>query len=275
MSAPIGVLTNMGSIRGTRQLGLTSRKLQNSMAKLSSGLRVRSAADDAAGMAVATNFMAQTRSQVQAQRNANDAVALLQTAESAFGTIADIMIRMRELGVQAANDTYTDTDRAYLDTEFQQLVSEVDRISAVAEFNGITLLDTAQTLTFQVGIMNTGNDQITVGLQQVNSTFLKVNGGTLATAGDAQNIIDAVDEGLQALSTERSVLGATINQLTWASDSVGVAHENLTQALSQIRDVDITTESATYTGQNILMQSGVSMLAQANQLPNLALQLLG
>lgn len=276
----IGILTNQSSISAARNLAISSRELGKSTGKLSSGLRIQSASDDAAGMAVATGFRAITRSQVQAQRNANDGVAMLQTAESAYGSVADILIRMRELSVQAANDTLTDTDRSFLDTEYQQLITEVDRIAAVTEYNGILVLDGtagdgAGLTTFQIGVRNNaGNDQLEVQLDAMDSTLVKINGTDIAVLANAQGAIDSIDSGLEQLSTRRSTLGAAINQLTLAADSLGVAHENLSGALGQIRDVDITTESARFAGQNVLMQSGVAMLAQANQQPNLALNLL-
>jgi flagellin len=275
MAAPIGILTNVASINASRNLSTTSRELGMSMNKLSSGLRITGAADDAAGIAVATGFEATTRSQVQAQRNANDGAAMLQTAEGAYGQIADIMIRMRELAVQASNDTLTDSDRGYLNTEFTQLVAEIDRVSAVTEFNGLGLLDAANTYTYQIGTDNDTNHQLKVDLVQVNAAFVKVDAAKVETLADAQAALDSIDEGLVELNEERAVVGASINQLTWASDSLGVANENLSRALSQIRDVDIARESANFASRNVLMQSGVAMLAQANQQPNLALRLLG
>jgi flagellin len=265
----------MAAITGNRHLGITSRRQQESMGKLSSGMRIRSAADDAAGVAVATQFVARTRSQAQAQRNANDAIAMLQTAEGAYETVADIMTRMRELAVQAANDTLTDSDRGYIETEFGQLRSEIDRISEVTDFNNVGLLNAAQTLTYQVGADDSTDDRITIDLQVIDTNFLKVNASKVETVADAQAAITSIDEGLVELNEERALLGATMNQLQWAADGLGRAYENLTAALTQIRDVDIAQESAEFAGQTVLMNSGVAMLAQANQNPNLALRLLG
>lgn len=276
----IGILTNVNSIVAGNRVATTSRNLQTSMERLSSGMRVNSAADDAAGMSVATGLEATTRSLQQAQRNANDGAAMLQTAESAYGNVADILIRMRELAVQAGNDTLTDTDRGFLDTEFSQLVAEVDRISAVTEYNGINLLDGtagdgAGAVTLQIGSRNTADNQLSVTLQAVDSTFVKVNAAKVATLADAQAALDSIDSGLEELSTERSTVGAAINQLSWASESLGTANENLSQALSQVRDVDIASESAKFTSNQVLLNAGVSMLAQANGLPNMALRLIG
>lgn len=274
MSAPIGILTNLSSINANRHMSVTSRQLQASIAKLSSGMRITSAADDAAGVAVSTGFEAITRSQMVAQRNANDAVAMLQTAESAYDTVADVMIRMRELAIQASNDTLTATDRTYLDTEFQQLVSEIGRISNVTDFNGIQMLASDSTYTFQVGVRNSADDVLKVKLQKLDTTFVKVNAAKVGAITDAQTALTNIDAGLEALNTERASIGAAINQLTWSSESLGTQYENLSQALSQIRDVDITQESARLSGYQVLMQAGVSMLAQANQSPQLALRLL-
>lgn len=276
----IGILTNVNSVVAGNRVANSSRNLAKSMMRMSSGMRVNSAADDAAGMAIATGLKATTRSIQQAQRNANDGVAMLQTAESAYGNVSDILIRMRELAVQAGNDTLTDTDRGFLDTEYQNLISEVDRISAVTEYNGINLLDGTAgdgsgAVTFQIGSANDSNAQLQVTLSQVDSTAVKVNGGDITSLANAQTALDNIDAGLEAVSTERSTVGAAVNQLTWASESLGTTNENLSQALSNVRDVDIAAESAAFTSNQVIMQAGVSMLAQANQLPNLALRLIG
>jgi flagellin len=271
----IGILTNVSSISAANRVSVTSRNMARSMERLSSGMRINSAADDAAGVAVATGLEATTRSLQQAQRNANDAAAMLQTVEGAYGNVSDVMIRMRELAVQAANDTLTDSDRTNLNTEFTQLVSEIDRISEVTEFNGTSLMNAANTFTFQVGSKNDANHQLKVDLVQVDAAFLKVDAAKIETLADAQAALDSIDEGLVELNEERAVVGANINQLTWAADSLGVSNENLSRALAQIRDVDIAQESANFTSQQVLMQAGVSMLSQANAQPNLALRLLG
>lgn len=280
MAAPIGIKTNMGALQAQRNLGLTSRNLAQSQQRLSSGLRINSAADDAAGMAVSTGLESTIRSMNMAARNSNDAVAMLRTAEGAYETLTDMLIRMRELAIQAGNDTLTDTDRAYLDTEFLLLRTELDRLAAVTEYNNITLLDGTAgdgtgLLTFQVGVRNTGNDRIEVQLDAVDATSLKVNAAKVAQLGDAQTALDDIDGALTSIATNRASIGAAMNQITWAMDNLGIGAENLQLAQSQIRDVDVTEESANFTGAQVLLQAGVSVLGQANGIPNLALQLLG
>jgi flagellin len=280
------VNTNVASINAQRNLSRTGSALNKSLSRLSSGLRINSAADDAAGLAISENMKAQIRSMSQAERNANDGISLIQTAEGAESQMSDIMGRMRELAVQASNGTLGTTEKGFLNDEFQALTSEVDRISAVTEFNGTKLLDsTATAATLQVGFRNSTNDQISVSLEQIDSTTLgvgSIGGGTgtsaaLSTADlttAAAAAIDIVDQAITDLSTARAGLGATQNRLQVTVSNLQSSRENLSAANSRIRDVDIAQESANLTKQNILMQAGVSVLAQANQAPALALSLL-
>ncbi|NOY92523.1 MAG: flagellin FliC [Deltaproteobacteria bacterium] len=282
------VNTNVASINAQRNLSRTSNALNSSLSRLSSGLRINSAADDAAGLAISENMKSQIRSMSQAERNANDGISLIQTAEGAESQMSDILGRMRELSVQSANGTLGSTERGFLDKEFKSLVSEVDRISAVTEFNGTKLLDaTATTANLQVGFRNTANDQIAVALEQVDSSTLGVGsigggagGGTalsaalLDTAANASIAIGIIDASITDVSTARAGLGATQNRLQITVSNLQSSRENLSAANSRIRDVDIAKESANLTKQNILMQAGVSVLAQANQAPALALSLL-
>lgn len=280
MAAPIGIQTNVGSLVAQGNLAVTSRNLQSSISKLSSGLRIQSASDDAAGVAVAENLNATVRGFQQAQRNANDGIAMLQTAEGSYQAISDIMTRMRELAVQGANDSLTDTERAYLDTEFQALFTEVDRIAAVTEYNNIALLNGdgaggPATLTFQIGARNTANDQLLVNLNPQDTATLFAGAiPDVTTLANAQTSIDSIDAAFQTLATDRAGLGASINQLTSAVDQIGSTIENLSAAKSQIRDADVTHESADFTKNQVLMQAGVAMLAQANSTPNFALRLI-
>ena len=278
MATPLAIMTNVGSIKAQGAMQKTARSMQSSISKLSSGLRISSAADDAAGMAVSENLRAQNKGFQQALRNANDGIVMLQTAESAFQTQSDILVRMRELAVQSASDGLTDTERAYLDTEFTDLVSELDRVSDVTEYNGVNLLDgtagTAGTLTFQVGTRNTANDRITIALADQDATALGVNAAGVDSLANAQGAIDTIDTALESLATDRATIGSTINQLTMAVDHLGVTVENISAANSQIRDVDVAAESANFARSQVLQQAGVAMLAQANQSPSLALRLL-
>jgi flagellin len=276
----MAISTNIASINASRNLVVTGRNLNTSIERLSSGIKINSSADDAANVAVSESLNAQTKGFVQATENANDAIAIISTAEGSYNTISDILTRMRELAVQSASDGLTDTERAYLDTEFTQLISEMDRVSDVAEYNGIKLMDGtagdgAGLMTFQVGTRNTGNDQITLTLNDQDSNALLVNGLQVDNLTNSQSAIDAIDTALSTLATDRATLGSTINQLTMAVDNLGVTVENLNSAHSQILDTDVSTESARFTQNQVLMQAGVAMLSQANGVPNLALRLLG
>jgi len=280
MSSPLAINTNGASLGVQRNLSITGRSLNASIERLSSGVKINSAADDAANVAVSEGLRAQISGFKQAQENANDASAILATTEGSYNAVSDILARMRELSVQGASDGLTNNERAYLDTEFTQLISEIDRIASVAEYNGIKLMDGtagdgAGVMTFQVGTRNTANDQVSVTLASQDSTALAVNALQVDSLGNAQDSIAAIDTAIAALATDRSVLGATMNQLTAAVDNLGVTIENLSNGNSQIQDTDVAAESARFTQSQVLMQAGVSMLAQANSVPNLALRLLG
>ena len=278
MPTPLAIMTNVGSLSAQGNLNKTSRMMNQSIGRLSSGLRIQSSADDAAGMAVSEAMRSQLKGFQMALRNANDGISILQTAESAYQSQSDILVRMRELSVQGANDSISDTERAYLDTEFQDLIGELDRISDTTEFNGINLLDgtagTAGTMTFQVGTRNSVNDRITISLADVDATAVGVNASSVDTLANAQGAIADIDAALDTLATERSTLGSTINRLTAATDHLGSTIENYGAAVSQIRDTDMSAESAQFAKAQVLQQAGVAMLAQANALPNLALRLL-
>lgn len=280
MSSPMAINTNGASINAARNMTITGRNLNHSIERLSSGMKINSSADDAANVAVSEGLTAQTRGFQQASENANDAVAIISTAEGSYNTISDIMTRMRELAVQSASDGLTNTERAYLDTEFTQLISEIDRVSDVAEYNGIKLLDGtagdgAGLMTFQVGTRNTGNDQITLNLNDQDSAALVLDALQVDSLANSQDAIEAIDTAIATLATDRATLGSTINQLTAAVDNLGTTIENLQGANSQILDTDVSTESARFTQNQVLMQAGVAMLSQANGVPNLALRLLG
>jgi flagellin len=278
MPTPLAIMTNMGSIAAQKNLSASSRGMQKSIERLSSGLRLNSASDDAAGMAVATGLRAQLGGYQQASRNANDAVAIMNTAEGGLNTVSDTLIRMRELAVQSASDGVTDTERAYIETEFDDLVTEINRVSAVTEYNGIKLLNgtagASGAMVFQVGTRNTVNDRVNVTLSKMDSSALGVSGATLSTLGKAQSAIAQIDAGISVLSSHRATIGSTINTLDGAMSNLGNTIQNVSTAVSQIRDADIASESASFASSMVLQQAGVSMLAQANQAPNLALRLL-
>ena len=287
MATPLAINTNSGSLTAQRNLGSSHRSLQKSIARLSSGVRVSSAADNAAGMAISENMRAQQAGFRQAARNANDGVAVLQTAESGYQSISDLLVRMRELAVQSANDSVSDTERGYLDTEYQDLISEIDRISNVTEYNGVSLLDgtagslgaTTGTMTFQVGTRNSANDRISVTLTTQNASALGLGSGAAAdrisSLAGAQSAISVIDTALESLSTDRATLGSTINNLQSAVDNLASTIENYGNSLSQIRDTDMAEESASFSKSQVMQQAGVAMLSQANAQPNLVLRLLG
>ena len=280
MGTPLAINTNIGSLNVQRSLTFRGRLLNNSIERLSSGLKINSASDDAAGIAVSENLTAQTKGFKQALENANDAVSILSTAEGSYNTISDILIRMRELAVQSANDSLGTVERGYLNTEFTQLIGEITRVSDVSEYNGIKLLDGtggdgAGNFVFQVGTRNTANDRIGITLGDVDATSLGVNASTVDTLVNSQASIDAIDTALTALATSRATIGSTVNQLTASVDNLSVTIENLSAANSQIKDADLAAESADFTRNQVLMQAGTSMLSQANSIPQLALSLLG
>jgi len=232
-------------------------------------------------MAVSENMRAQLKGFQQAMKNANDGVAVLQTAESGYQSISDLLIRMRELAVQSANDSVSNTEREYLDTEFQDLIEEINRVSNVVEYNGIQLLDGTSgssgdgTMIFQVGTRDSTNDRITIKLQTQNATALSVETDAVSSQGNAQLAITAIDGALELLSTDRAEIGSTINTLNVAVDGLGSSIENYGNALSQIKDTDMAAESSAFSKNNVLQQAGVAMLSQANQTPNLVMRLLG
>lgn len=280
MSSPLAITTNVSSINAQRNLLRTGRLFNQSITRLSSGLKINSASDDAAGIAVSEGLRAQIRGFEQAIENANDGIAILQTAEGSYNSVSDLLIRMRELAVQSANDSLTDKERLYLDTEFEDLTTEITRVSNVAEYNGVLLLDGtagdgAGNMVFQVGTRNTLNDQIGITLGSQSAVTLGVDVLDINTLGTAQVAITEIDAALDTLATDRATIGSKINELTAAVDNLSLTVENLSTANSQIRDADIARESAAFTKNNVLMQSGVSMLSQANTVPQMALKLLG
>jgi flagellin len=277
----ISVLTNVASLNAQRNLTATQSALAASVGRLSSGMRINTAADDAAGLGISENLKANIRSLAQAQRNANDGISMSQVAEGSMNEMQGIVSRMRELAVQSANATLGNTERGYIQTEFVQLSDEINRISAVTDFNGQKLLDGSASigLNFQIGIQNTTNDRISMSITRLTtstlgSTTLHLSSASLDTAANAQAAIGTFDKAIQQLSQARAKVGATQNRMTVTVANLAVAQENLTAANSRIRDVDVAQESANLTKSQILSQAGLAVLAQANQLPQSALSLL-
>jgi flagellin len=273
--------TNIASINAQRNLSRTEDSLNSSLARLSSGLRITAAKDDAAGLAISEKLRAQIRGMAQAERNANDGISLVQTAEGALDQVSSILTRMRELSVQAATGTLGDEERIYLDSEYDKLMAEIDRIATVTEFNGQRLLNgaTSSGISFQVGLTSATMDRITVSIMNTFASQLGTGtfliGQTLSTISGARNAMNVIDAAIQDISGTRGDLGAAQNRLATTVKNLATQRENLSAANSRIRDVDVASETVSMTRSQILMQAGVSVLAQANQLPQMALSLIG
>jgi len=268
--------SNIASDTAQKNLLLNQANLQQSFARLSSGLRINSAKDDAAGLAISESLKSQIRSFNVAERNAGDGVSMAQTAEGSLGEVHDILGRMRELAVQASNGSLTSTDRGFLQTEFSSLQSEITRIQGSAKFNGKQLLGTtAATVTLQVGLDNTATDQIAITLGGVSLATV-ANSAALSgsTASSALASLATIDAAITSVSTSRAKFGAAMNRLDVATSSIQTMRLNLTAANSRITDVDVASETASLSRNQVLTQAGISVLAQANQLPQLAFGLL-
>jgi flagellin len=274
------IATNISSLTAQRHLINTRRLLDRSLERLSSGYRINKAGDDAAGLAISEKLRAKTRGLVQAQRNASDGISLVQVAEGGLEEIQNILIRLRELGVQAASDTIGAQERRYLNEEYQALKEEIDRVANVTEFNGTVLLDgTGGSLDFQV---NTGGQNL-LGVDRISFDAFKsdVNVDKLGleelsidTKVNAQRSLALIDSAIEEVSSIRGELGAIDNRLTSTIRNLSVSIENLSAAGSRIKDVDIAVETSELTRNNILMQAGTSVLQQANSIPKMALTLL-
>ena len=267
------VNTNVFSLTAQRNLSSVSSRLGGNFARLSSGLRIATAADDAAGLGISERLRAQVRSLQQAGRNANDAISLVQTGEGALGEVNANLVRMRELATQAANGTVNDGDRAVLDAEFQALVDEIDRVAAQTTFNGVALLDGSTTsLTMQVGSESGETIDVTFGDMTVSALSV---GTDITTATNASAALDLIDAAIDSVTALRGGLGASQNRFQSTIRSIANVTENLAAAESRIRDVDVAAETADLTRNSILQQAAVAVLAQANVQPQLALSLLG
>ena len=274
------IATNISSMTAQRHLRETRRLLDVSLERLASGYRINRAGDDAAGMAISEKLRSKVRGLVQAQRNANDGISLIQVTEGGLNEVQNILVRLRELGVQSASDTIGPKERRYLDEEVQSLKEEIDRIANVTEFNGTQLLDgTGNSLDIQVntgGLNLLGVDRISFDTfkADVNLDKLGLEEVSAGTKVDAQKSLELIDLAIENVSSVRGDLGALENRLTSTIKNLGISIENLSAAQSRIKDVDIASETGELTKSSILMQAGTSILAQANAVPKLALQLL-
>ena len=256
---------NLSSITAQRNLAGTGRSLSKAFERVSSGLRVNSAADDAAGLGVAENLEAASRSARVAMRNTNDGISVVQTAEGATSEVGNILKRMRELAVQSSSATLESTERAYVQDEYSALASEVDRIAQVTEFNGLKLTNNSNTaLSVQVGVNNTTNDRISISMGDLRSTTLGVDTTSMSlnSSGSAQSAISTIDTALNSVNGYRSAYGAVQNRLTDSLVNLEVYSENLVSAESRIRDADFAHETAEMAKLQIMQQAGLSVLSQ-------------
>ncbi|MCP4572070.1 MAG: flagellin FliC [bacterium] len=272
----IRINTNVSSVNTQRHLYNTTARFQKSMEKLSSGLRINRAGDDAAGLAISEGLKADIRALDQAGRNAADGISMVQVGEGALDEVSGLLIRMKELSEQSMTGTLSNSERAYLDAEYTALTSEIDRISDSAEFNGVALLDgSGGTVNIQVGITSAATDRVQVDLSSdLDSAGLTTTTG-IDTAANAATALDEIDAAIASVSSARSDFGAVQNRLESSIRNISMTAENLSAANSRMRDVDVAKETAAMTSYQILQQAGVSVLAQANQTSGLALSLLG
>lgn len=273
------VTTNIAALNAQRNLVGAQRVVNDSMAKLASGSRINKAADDAAGLAISEGLKAQIRSAAQAQRNANDGISMIQTAEGGLNEVGNIIVRLRELAIQSSSDTVGETERGMLNKEVQQLTSEMQRIAKSTTWGTTKLLDgSAPKFDFQVGI---GNDEFAdrisfdAGEHAATLDALGLEGLDFSSKEGAQTALKKLDDAQTNVSGTRAYLGALQNRLTSTADNLGVTQENLSAANSRIRDTDVAAVSSEMVRNNILLQAGTSVLSQANQANQLALKLIG
>lgn len=273
------IATNVAAINTQKNLYMTRINQEKSMARLASGMRINQASDDAAGLAISENLKAQIRGLRQANRNANDGISLVQIAEGSLNEVSNMLVRLRELGVQAASDTIGDTERKFLDVEYQQLKSEIQRVTESTNFNGYDLLNgTGGVIDIQVGVNNDAfKDRISFNAGAANATLesLGIISESLATKETSQLSLSSIDSALISVNAIRANFGAMQNRLQSTSNNLLVYDENMSAANSRIRDADVAAETTEMTRNSILMQAGVSVLGQANQQQQLALKLLG
>ena len=269
--------TNVAAMNAQRNLSKVSVRLGDNYKRLATGLRIATASDDAAGLAISERLKAQVRSLNQAKRNANDGISLSQTAEGALDEVSSILVRLRELSIQASNGTVSTSDKATLEQEFSTLKSEIDRIANSTEFNGVKLLDGSATqASFHIGAGAVATvDKITIGLQDVNVAQLSISGSSIGTDFGASSAIGEIDSTLNTISSLRGTLGAAQNRLNSTINNLANQAENISAANSRIRDVDVALETSDLTRNSILQQASLSILAQANLQPQSALSLLG
>ena len=265
--------TNVSALNAARTLSKSTQSLNKSLERLSSGLRINRAADDAAGLAIAEGFRSVVRGSQVAQRNAQDGVSLVQTAEGALSETTNILQRVRELAVQSANGTQSTLNRAAIDTEVQQLLAQVDDIALDTEFNGVRVLSSSQTITLQSGSFT--SQVLGVSISGAKTSDLRISSVSVSQLNVAVSAISTIDLAIQSVNTLRANLGAYQNRLEFTINTLAIQEENSASAESAIRDADIAKETVQFTRNQILVSAGTSVLAQTNVLPQTALQLLG
>jgi len=267
--------TNVASLNARAALAGNAAGLQKAMQQLSTGLRINSAADDAAGMSIVNNFTAQIKGLNQAVRNANDGISMLQTAEGATNEVTAILQRMRELAVQAANGTYSSNDLSSLEKENTALKSELDRVASVTQWNGISLMSGSLSASFHVGYGYASADDVSVTISQsMTATALGVSGSISAGGSTATAFISAIDAALNTVNGVRGTLGATINRFQFTADALTNVATHLSESKSRIQDADYAKATTELARSQIIQQAATAMLAQANQAPSTVLSLL-
>ncbi|MFN7824332.1 MAG: flagellin [Pseudobdellovibrionaceae bacterium] len=273
------IATNVAALNAHKNLGVNNLSMNRSLERMSSGLRINRASDDAAGLAISENLRAQIRGLRQADRNANDGISLVQIAEGSLNEVSNMLIRLRELAVQASSDTIGDTERRFVDVEYQQLKSEIQRITEATNFNGFDLLNgTGGVIDIQVGVRNNPfQDRISFNASAANTTLesLGIVGEQVASKEGAQTSLDVIDNAMVSVNAIRANFGALQNRLQSTSQNLKIADENFSAANSRIRDADLAAESSELMRNNILQQAAVSVLSQANSYQQMALKLLG
>lgn len=271
----IDITNNMSSVIAENNLSINQHNLNGNMSHLSSGLRINDASDDAAGLAIAEQMSSDIASYQQGAENANDGVSMMQVASGAMNQQAQLLTRMKQLATEAANGTLGTAQLSDTDTEFQQDIKEVARIASSTTYNGISMLSSATSVTFQVGTGTNGaNDRISATISATDTTSLGVGSLDLTTQSNAQSALTAINAAIKTLSTAQATVGAAQNRLTSAADNASNFAQNLQSAEATIRDVDVASESAAMSRNSVLVQAGTAVLAQANQLPSSALKLL-
>lgn len=272
------IATNTMALNAQRRLGITRMQLDKSLEKLASGNRINHAGDDAAGLAISENLRAQIRGMAQARRNSSDGISMVQVAEGGLNEVSNMLIRMRELGIQAASDTVGDVERQFTDREFQALKQEIDRIANGTIYNGTSMLNgSAGIFEIQVGTHNNPIlDRVVFNGERSDASLdaLRLGGESVATKAGAQLSLAVIDDALVRVNSVRADLGALQNRLQSTSNNLAIQEENMAAANSRIRDTDMAEETSELTKQNILMQAGVSVLGQVNQTNQSAMKLL-